>query len=201
MASIVLFDLGNVLLDWDPVRLYTELMSSREKAEEFCRTVCTMEWHSEHDRGVPMAENARALIEKHPEHAELIHAWRIDWLEMFDGYVDGVDEIVRELKGAGVPLYALSNMPAEVWPEMLEEFPVLKEFRDTVISAEEKMTKSDPRIYRIALERMGNPDPADVLFIDDRQDNADAASAAGMKAVRFTDATALRAALGAAGLL
>jgi len=201
MASVVLFDLGNVLLDWSPVNLYTELMGSREKAEEFCATVTTMEWHSEHDRGVPMAENARALIEKHPEHAELIHAWRIDWLDMFDGYVDGVDDIVRELKGAGVPLYALSNMPAEVWPEMLEEFPLLKDFRDTVISAEEKVIKPDLRIYKIALERMGNPDPSEVLFIDDRQDNVDAAIAAGMKGVRFTDAAALHAALDEAGLL
>ncbi|GGD07869.1 HAD family hydrolase [Aquisalinus flavus] len=201
MASIALFDLGNVLLDWDPVRLYTELMGSREQAEEFCATVTTMDWHKQHDRGVPMAENARRLIEKHPEHAELIHAWRIDWLDMFDGYVDGVDDIVRALKVAGVPLYALSNMPAEVWPEMREEFPVLTDFRDVIISAKEKMIKPDPRIYAIALERMGNPDPAEVLFIDDRQDNVDAAIAAGMKAVHFTDAAALRAALGEAGLL
>lgn len=199
--SIVLFDLGNVVLDWDPVRLYTELMGSRDKAQEFCRTVCTMEWHGEHDRGVPMAENAKALIEKHPDHAELIHAWRIDWLDMFDGYVDGVDTIMKALKAANVPLFALSNMPAEVWPEMLQEFPILKEFRDVVISAEEGIVKPNPEIYRIAMTRMGDPDPASVLFIDDKQENIDAARALGFQGHLFRDAQSLRTALDEAGLL
>ncbi|MFC7292536.1 HAD family hydrolase [Hirschia litorea] len=200
-GQIVLFDLGNVVVDWDPTRLYAQLLPSQEEAERFYREVCTLEWHTHHDRGIDMRENAARLIKSHPDKAELIHAWRTGWLEMFHGYVSGVPEIISELQNTQTPLYALTNFPAEKWDETANVFPVLKVFEDVIISGAEKMVKPDPRIYALTLQRLGNPSPENVIFFDDRQDNIDAAKNAGMTAFRFTDAAQMRKDLNSMGLL
>ena len=198
---IVLFDLGNVVVDWDPVRLYRQLFATEDDARRFIREVCTMDWHVEHDKGVPMTANAVSLKATYPQFSHEIDAWRTRWFEMFDGYIEGTDRLIERLHGAGRPLYGLSNMPAEVWPETVERFPALQLLRDVVVSGEEGVVKPDPEIYRIALARMGNPAPEDVFFIDDNQKNVDAACALGIDAVLFTDAPALERALVSRGLL
>lgn len=199
-ARFALFDLGNVVVDWEPARLYRQLMDD-DAADRFCAEVCTMEWHNLHDRGVPMADNAAALIAQHPDKADLIDAWSARWLDMFHGLIDGVPELIAALKARDIPVYALTNFPGEKWAETAEAFPTLKSFEDVVISSEVKMAKPDPEIYRLTLSRMGSPDPQDVFFTDDRDDNIAAARALGLRGHRFTDAHALEAALKSAGLL
>ena len=199
--QIVLFDLGNVVVDWDPTRLYTRLLGNREEAERFYRDICTLEWHTAHDRGVSMADNARGLIERHPHHADLIRAWDTGWLDMFHGYVDGVPDIIQELNDQNTPLFALTNFPYEKWDDTVSAFPILDVFADVVISGKEKMVKPDPRIYELTLSRLGSPDPRQVFFIDDRAANVEAARKAGMRATQFTDAVRLRADLKAQGIL
>ncbi|MCI4643237.1 MAG: HAD family phosphatase [Hyphomonadaceae bacterium] len=200
-TRVILFDLGNVLIDWDPRRLYTRRFGDAEKADWFCTNICTLDWHSRHDAGVRFADNIAALQAIHPEHAEDIAAWRIEWLEMFHGYVPGMDVLVMKLKAAGHPLYGLSNLSDEIAEETFDAFPVIRELRDVVVSGADGVIKPDPRIYDIALERMGRPAPDEVLFIDDRLENIHAAEAAGMAGHHFSDADTLRKRLEDAGLL
>lgn len=199
-ARIALFDLGNVVVDWEPQRLYRQLLP-HDEAEAFYRDVCTLEWHTHHDRGVPMAENRRHLINQHPDKEHLIRAWDERWMDMFHGYVDGVPELIDALKKRDVPLYALTNFPGEKWDDTASAFPVLNTFADVVISSEERLVKPDPAIYHVTLTRMGSPSPSHVFFTDDRQKNIDAAEELGMIGHRFTDAAALEQALKKAGLL
>lgn len=195
MARIVLFDLGNVVVDWEPMRLYRQMFDDEAEAERFCRDVCTMDWHLAHDLGTPMAENRASLLANYPHYAEAITAWETRWLDMFHGYVAGVPALIAGLEERRVPLYGLSNIPAEKADETFDAFPIIRVLRDVVVSGAEKVAKPDRRIYEIAHIRMGAPDPADVLFIDDRQNNIDAAEAFGFKGHHFRDAEKLEAEL------
>lgn len=200
-ARIVLFDLGHVVVDWQPIRLYRQMFDAEAEAEAFLRDVCNMDWHLENDRGVPMVENAERLISQYPQYDEQIRAWQTRWLEMFEGYVPGMPVLMARLEAARVPLYGLSNIPADVAQETFNAFPMIKVLRDVVVSGAEKVVKPDPKIYEIALTRMGNPDPGDVLFVDDRENNCEAAKALGFKAHHFTGAAGLEDRLLAEGLL
>jgi len=199
--QIVLFDVGHVIVDWDPTRLYAQLMNSQAEADRFYREVCTLEWHTNHDRGVSMDDNAVHLIEKYPQHEDLIRAWKPGWLEMVHGYIDGVPEIIDELKSKGVPIFALTNFPAEKWEETAQAFPALQAFQDVIISGVEKCVKPDPQIYEITLQRISPASPADILFFDDRLPNVEGAKNAGMRAEVFVSGAKMRADLEAAGIL
>ncbi|MEM9738380.1 MAG: HAD family phosphatase [Pseudomonadota bacterium] len=200
-ASIVLFDLGNVIVDWEPQKLYRRRFGSAEKAAWFCATICTMAWHTRHDTGEHFSDTIPALQARHPEYADHIAAWRDEWLDMFHGYVPGTPQIIAELEALRTPLYGLSNLPSEVAAETFDAFPMIKVLRDIVVSGEEGVIKPHPEIYQIALARMGNPDPATVYFVDDRAENIAAAKALGMDGHLFDGAQGLRAALVAKGLL
>lgn len=200
-ARIVLFDLGNVVVDWQPIRLYREYFETEAAAAAFVRDVCNMDWHVNHDRGVSMADNAAPLITQYPEFEAEIKAWRTRWLDMFEGYVPGTPVIMAKLEEAGVPLYGLSNIPAEVADETFDAFPMIHILRDVVVSGAEQVVKPDPKIYQIALDRMGNPDPSEVFFIDDSQKNIDAAAILGFRTHHFQGAAGLERALQAEGLL
>ena len=200
VAKIALFDVGAVILDWEPARFYRQILPAHE-AEAFCRDICTLSWHHNHDNGVSMADNAQSLIAQYPEKEDLILAWSSGWLEMIHGYVAGVDRIIQDLRDRGVPTFALTNFPAEKWHETAQAYPILQGFEDVIVSGEEKMTKPDPEIYTLTLKRLGNPTPASVFFTDDRQDNIKAALNAGMQGHIFQNASALRMALEDVGLL
>jgi|TARA_R100000501_G_C2600726_1_gene97855 HAD superfamily hydrolase (TIGR01509 family) len=120
---------------------------------------------------------------------------------MFDGYVTGVPALIARLEEAQLPLFALSNMSAEIWPETVQRFPMLKLFRDVVVSGEEGLIKPDPAIYELAHQRLGQPEKASVFFIDDSLKNVEAAREFGFRAHHFTDAATLEAALLEEGLL
>lgn len=200
-ARIVLFDLGNVVVDWQPIILYRQYFETEAEAEAFCRDICSMAWHTNHDRGVSMAENAAPLIAQYPQYADQIKAWRTRWLDMFVGYVPGTPQIMARLEEARVPLYGLSNIPDEVAAETFDAFPMIKILRDVVVSGAEKVVKPDPEIYDIALARMGRPDPSDVFFIDDNAANIEAAEKLGFRTHHFKGAAGLETALIAEGLL
>ena len=199
MTRACLFDLGNVVVDWQPSRLYNRLLGDAGTASRFLSDVCTMEWHTAHDRGVPMDDNIAALTALHPHHASAIAAWKTGWLDMFGGYVPGMAVLLARLEDARVPLYALSNMPAEKMAETAAAFPLLRIFRDTVVSGVEGIVKPDPRIYEIALQRMGL-DAGDVFFTDDREENVIAARRIGMVGHVFSGAAGLICALESAGI-
>ena len=135
--NIVVFDLGGVLIDWDPRHLYRKLFAGDEAAmEHFLATVCTHEWHRHHDAGRSFAEGARVLKEVHPDKAELIDAYGMRQDEMMAGVIPGTLKILRELRDREVPLYALSNWPAEGFALARRRFDFLDWFRGIVISGE-----------------------------------------------------------------
>ena len=196
-----LFDLGRVVLDWEPSRLNSKIFDTEQERDWFLANVCTMEWHTLHDAGASFADNAVPLIETYPEHAANIRLWGERWMEMFNGYIEGTPEIIERLTEKGVPLYALTNMPSETKPLMDEHFPLLTIFQDIIVSGDEKLVKPDPAIFHLTLDRMGNPDPEEVIFIDDSAKNIDAATALGFETHHFRGAKGLEAKLNALGLL
>ena len=199
--NIVVFDLGGVLIDWDPRHLYRKLFAGDEAAmEHFLATVCTHEWHRHHDSGRSFAEGARLLKAEHPDKAELIDAFGNREGEMMAGPIAGTVEILQELRDHEVPLYALSNWPAESFPRARQRFDFLGWFRGILVSGDVKVIKPDPRIFELLLERFAI-DPLSVIFIDDVAANAAAARAFGMYAIHYTNPAALRAELVALGLL
>jgi 2-haloacid dehalogenase len=196
----VVFDLGGVLLDWNPRHLYRKLFDDEVAMEHFLSEVCTMEWHHAHDLGVPAERTAPPLIAAHPEYAAHIRAWTERSEEMLVGPIDGSVEILRDLRTAGVPCYALTNMETWTYPGRRERYSFLSWFDGTVVSGFEGVAKPDPRVFELLLDRFGLT-AADTLLIDDSATNVQAARAIGMQAVEFQSPDALRHWLEDAGLL
>jgi 2-haloacid dehalogenase len=196
----VVFDIGGVLLDWDPRYLYRDLFDDEDSMERFLAEVCTLAWHHAHDLGVSFEASCAALAERHPDQADLIWAWGRRSEEMIGGPIAGTVEILRELLAAGVPCYALTNMEAETYPLRRERYDFLRWFAGTVVSSHERMAKPDPEIFRRLLERFALTAPA-TLLIDDAQRNVVAARKLGMRAIRFQSPAQVRGCLERMGLL
>jgi len=197
----IVFDLGGVLIDWDPRHLYRKLFAGNEaEMEHFLATVCTHEWNRGQDAGRTFAEGARLLKAEHPDKAELIDAYCTRFDEMMPGPIAGSVEILAELKALGKPLYALTNFSAETYPPTFERFGFLRWFRGVLVSGEEGVIKPDPRIFELLLERFAI-DPKRAVYIDDVSANVDAARLFGIHALHFTTPTTLRAELAELGLL
>ena len=199
--TAVVFDLGGVLVDWNPRYLYRPLFHGDEDAmERFLAEVCTPAWNDEQDRGRPFAEGCALVARDRPELRELIEAWPARFDETMAGPIPGTVEILAELRARAVPFYALSNWSAETFPRAVARFPFLQWFHGTVISGSLRIAKPDPAIYQHLLDTY-RLRVEDTLFIDDAPRNVDAAAALGMQAMRFVDAAALRVALVDLGLL
>jgi 2-haloacid dehalogenase len=197
----VIFDLGGVLLDWDPRYLYRKLFDDEEAMERFLDGVCTMDWHEANDRGVPYQVTCAQLAAEHPEHAEHIWAWGTRTEEMVGGPIAGTVEILRELvRDGSVRLFALTNMEAHTYPLRRERFEFLRWFEGTVVSSSEGVIKPEPQIFRVLLERYGL-EAESTLMIDDNPRNVEAARALGMPAIRFESPEELRAELEQRGVL
>jgi 2-haloacid dehalogenase len=196
----VVFDIGGVLLDWDPRYLYRKLFEDEEEMERFLAEICTPEWHQAHDRGKPVAVSSAELAAQHPEYAEQIHAWGRRSEEMIAGPIEGTVEILRRLKAGGVLCYALTNMETETFPLRVERFPFMSWFDGVVVSAFEGVIKPDPEIFRRLIERF-DLKPEATLFVDDSQRNVDAAGEFGIQAALFRSPDEFEQLLAEAGLL
>jgi 2-haloacid dehalogenase len=197
----VIFDVGNVLYGWDPDSFLLRQIADDDARMRFVDDVGLWQWHETLDGGRPYAEAAAELSEKFPEYAHLIAAWSDRFGETITGPVPGVHAIVEALDRKSVPLYAITNFSADFWPPFHDrERAFFRRFRDIVVSGEVKLLKPDPAIYYLALDRF-RLRPQDVLFIDDRLINLEAAEAVGMRTHLFTTAEDLHARLEAEGLL
>jgi FMN phosphatase YigB (HAD superfamily) len=198
-VAAVVFDIGGVLLDWDPRHLYRSVFASQAEMEHFLSEVCTLEWHAAHDRGVAYAENAAPLIAAHPEHAAAIRAWSERSEEMERGEIKGTVRVLGALVAAGVPVYALTNMERDTYERRCRRYPWMSWFRGTVVSSHEGVVKPDPEIFRRLLAHF-DLDARTTLLIDDAQRNLDSATALGFQTLHFTDPPALVTALRSRGL-
>lgn len=197
----VVFDLGGVLIDWNPRHLFRKVFDGDEEAmEHFLARVCSPAWNDRQDRGRPFAEAIAELVAEHPAFEAPIRAYRTRWIEMLAGPIPGSVEILAALRARGMPIYALSNWSAETYPEAREHYPFLSWFRGILLSGEVGVAKPDPAIYELLCARHGLR-PEASFFVDDSAGNVDAARALGFRAARFADARRLREALAAAGAL
>lgn len=199
-VDTVVFDIGKVLLEWDPRHLYRDLIPDPAAMERFLAEVCTPDWNRAQDGGRPWAEGEALLIARFPEQAPLIRAFRAGWHRMIPGPVPGSLELLEALRARGTPLYAITNFAADTFAECLPRFPFLRQFRDVVVSGREGLLKPDAAIYRLLLQRNGL-EASRCLFIDDSAGNARAAEDLGMRAHHFQDAEGLARTLREHGLL
>lgn len=198
--SVVIFDLGGVLLEWNPRHLYRKLFADEAAMEEFLATVCTTEWNERQDAGRTFADGVAELMPRHADKRALIEAFGARFGEMIPGAIEGSVAVLGELKERGVPVYGISNWSAETFPPQRERFAFLGWLDGLVISGEEGVIKPDPRIFRILLERYAIA-PASAVFVDDVAKNAAAAAALGLHGIHFRSPQQLRAELVAVGLL
>lgn len=194
-AETVVFDLGGVLVEWDPRHLYREVFDDPDEMERFLAEVCTWEWHHHHDAGVLFEESIPALSKLFPEQSANIALWESRYMDMIPGEVPGTVDVLRDLKARGTRVLALTNMPVETEPQLRARFDWFELFEGVIVSGREKLVKPDPAIYRILIDRFG-VDPSTTAFVDDRPENIDAANALGFQGILFTDADALRRVLG-----
>jgi 2-haloacid dehalogenase len=190
--NTIIFDLGGVLIDWNPRYLYRKIYNDEEKVSWFLENICTSEWNDEQDAGRSFEEATLELAKKHPEHKEAIEAWYSRWQETISGPIQGTVDIVEEIKNRGDHrLYALTNWSAETFPWALENFHFLHWFQGIVVSGVEKCRKPFPEIYQILFDRY-QVIPSETLFIDDNVKNIKSANELGLNTITFTGPDTLR---------
>lgn len=196
----VVFDVGNVLIRWDPHpaiarRVGPQVATSFLAAEDFD----FLAWNHAQDAGRPWDEAEDAAAASHPHWAEAIRAYRSNFAESLLGPVHDTVDVLTELHEHGVPVFALTNWSAELFPVATRTYEFLGLFDDIVVSGQEGVAKPDARVFTVLQRRVGRPLSA-CLFVDDSLANVRAARAAGMDAIHFTDTGHLREDLRRRGL-
>ncbi len=201
MINTIIFDLGAVLIDWNPHYLYKTILEDETERHTFLNTVCTAEWNEEQDGGRSLHEATELLVTQFPQHETAIRAFYGRWTEMLGGPITGTVDIFAELKSSGrYSFYALTNWSAETFPIALEQFDFLSWFDGIVVSGVEKDRKPFASFYNTLLNRY-NIDPTKALFIDDNLRNVKAAEALGIRSIHFTSSNELREQLVKYGVL
>jgi 2-haloacid dehalogenase len=197
--TTVVFDLGGVLIDWDPRYLYRQLLPEDE-IDRFLDEIGFRAWNLAQDAGGSWDDAVERLAAEHPHRRDLIAAYPARFAETMSGPVPGTVELLRELHAQGTRLLALTNFSAESYPHAVAAFDFLDLFEGVVVSGAEELAKPDPAIFALLIERY-RLEPATTVFVDDSPHNVDAATAAGLRAVLFTGADDLRRDLSRLGLL
>ena len=186
----IVFDLGGVLIDWDPRYLFRDhLGGERDAVESFLATVCTPQWHALLDGGAAFTAHTRDLADRFPQHRRWIEHYAADWERMFAGAFPETVACLEGLAARGYRLHALSNYPAERIRFLYRTFPFMRRFHTVVLSGLIRAQKPDETLYRYLLERIGR---RPCLFVDDREENVAAARRCGMQAVVFERAEGVR---------
>lgn len=195
ILGAMVFDVGGVLLDWDPRHLYRKLIPDPLEMEWFLANVCTSQCHDPHDRGASTAQSCAVLARRWPAYAGLIWAWWERGEEMVAGPLDDGVALLRQVVDSRLACDALTNMEAETYPKRRRRYEFLSWFAGTVVSGFEGVAKPDPQIYEVLLGRF-DLDPETTLFIDDREVNVAAAVHVGMEAYLNTGPEPVLARLG-----
>ena len=182
----IVFDLGGVLVDWNPRYMYQKIFDTEEEVNWFLDNICTSEWNAQQDAGRTIVEATEMLVLQHPELEQEIRAYYERWTEMFSGHIDGTLEILKKLKAdENYRLLALSNWSGETFPTARRIFNFFNWFEGVVVSGDERMIKPDHRIYKVLFDRY-QLNPEESLFIDDTLPNITAARELGMNGIHFS---------------
>lgn len=186
--NTVIFDLGGVLIDWNPEYVYRTIFSREEDMKWFFQNICTSHWNEEQDAGRPLAEATELLVKQYPGHEENIRAYYGRWEEMLGGAIEETVEVLRHLKeNTDHKLYALTNWSHETFGVALQRYEFLHWFDGRVVSWEEKTRKPFMEIYQRMINRYGI-DPAKAVYIDDNTRNLAPAEKLGMYTIHFQSA-------------
>jgi len=200
VIDTVIFDLGNVLINWDPRHLYRKLFAEDVEAmEHFLATVCHPHWNEQQDAGRTWEEGIKEAVDLHPEQEMLIRAFRERWEEMLGGAISESVAVLDQLRKGGIRLFALTNWSHETFPIALQRYEFLSWFRGILVSGQERLIKPDPAIFRLLISRF-DIDAVRAVFIDDNIRNVEGARHVGLHALHFTDAQRMRLDLRALGL-
>ncbi|MES2061459.1 MAG: HAD family phosphatase [Bacteroidota bacterium] len=195
MINTIIFDLGAVLIDWNPHYLYRNLFNDEQEMKDFLANITTPDWNEEQDAGRSLQEATDMLVQQHPHHEANIRAFYGRWEEMLGDAIEGSVEIFKQLKDSGkYKIYALTNWSAETFPVALNRYDFLNWFDGIVVSGTEKMRKPNPAFYQLLLDRY-HVKASEALFIDDNLRNVLAAQKLGINSIHFSSAGQLKAEL------
>lgn len=201
MFNTIIFDLGNVLINWEPKLLYNKIFDSEEKTNDFLENICTLSWNEEQDAGRSLKNGTDVLIQQYPQHKAEISAYYDRWEEMLNGAIEGSVEIFRKLKDSRkYKIYALTNWSSELFPVALRNFKFLNWFDGIVVSGDEGIRKPEAAFFQILFDRY-LVKPENAVFIDDNLRNVEAARKIGIKSICFTSAEELEKELQDSGIL
>ncbi len=190
--NTIIFDLGGVLIDWNPRYLYRKIFKTDEEITWFLENVCTPEWNDQQDAGRSFEDATNELIERYPEHELAIRAWYGRWQETIGGRIHETVELLSEIRASKkYKIYALTNWSAETFPWALDNFDFLHWFDGIVVSGVEKSRKPFPEFYRILFDRY-QINPAQAIFIDDNIKNVEGALKVGLPTIHFQSAAQVR---------
>jgi 2-haloacid dehalogenase len=197
----ILFDFGNVLVEWNPRFVYRRYFPDDEQSmENFFREVSFMDWNAQQDKGRSFTEGVAELSKQFPHYADLIQAYHDNWKDSIGNSLPGTVEIMKRLKQAGYQLYGLSNWSAETFPYARQKFDFFNLLDDIIISGEVRSIKPEPEFFEIALRRIGRP-AQECLFIDDSLPNIEQARRMGFATIHFLSPEQLENELHERGLL
>ena len=199
-VTTVVFDLGKVLIDWDPRYLYRHLVDDPDEVDAFLAEVGFAEWNAQQDAGRPFAEAVADLAARHPARRTLIEAYPARFADSLGGDIPGSVAVLRDVIDRGFRTLALSNWSAETFRHALARYPFLGWFEAIIVSGDEGVAKPDARLFSILINRH-QVDPRRSVFIDDAEANIETAARMGFITILFTDAEALRVALADLGVL
>ena len=194
MTKNIIFDFGNVLVQWHPERIYGEYFGDEAKAWWFLRHVADMDWRQRIDAGESVDACIAEQQNRYPEYAEAIELYRSKWREMLTDEVPGMRVLLRQLSAANYQLYGLTNWSMETFPEARKRFGILQMIDRYVVSGAEGLVKPDPRLFQVLLNRY-QLKAEECIFVDDNPDNVAAASGMGMRGIVFVGAEELRSIL------
>tara|TARA_B100001750_G_scaffold177594_1_gene145842 strand:+ start:513 stop:1124 length:612 start_codon:yes stop_codon:yes gene_type:complete len=200
-ADTIIFDLGGVLIDWNPEYLYRKIFSEEDDLRYFLENICTSDWNEEQDAGYPLAQATAELAIKYPQYDGEIKAYYGRWQEMLGGYEEECVAILEYLhQQQNCRLLALTNWSGETFHTAKNMYPFLGLFEGIVISGDEKIKKPDPRLYQVLIDRYGIQ-PVKSIFIDDTNINVEAAADLGFQTIHFLSANQLQDELQKLGLM
>jgi len=191
MKKTIIFDLGGVLIDWNPRYLYSQMFPDQDEMDFFLKAVCSPEWNAQMDADKSFSDGISELIPRHPEYADQIQAYFSRWEEMVGGIFSDTVQILSELKDTGFPLAALSNWSSETFPIVNARYEFLDWFDPLIVSGQVGLVKPDPQIFNLLLCSVDR-DPGDCIYIDDMEENCRTASEIGFSEILYTSSNHLR---------